>query len=246
MRRARRGEAGRIAGLRKGEGRGRAGLAAALLGAFVLATASPSSRAGAPLPNGAYPLPPPGTYHLDRIFAVPRGLVVGPSGLPHLLWHDTTGRITLLTFFYGTCRDPTGCPAAWSAFDAVREAARADPLLAGRVRLVSLSFDPRHDTPDELRLFAASVGEDARVPWVFLTTYGDFFLAPILEGFDEVVARTPPGEEAEAGGAFEHLLRVYLIDPDGYVREIYSVATLDVPTILNDMRTLALEARGGA
>lgn len=229
-------------------GRSGPGRAAALLGAVMFALfcatgGPPQAGAGSPLPNGAYPLPPPGTYHLDRIFTVPRGLVVGPSALPHYLWRDTTGRITLLTFFYGTCRDPTGCPAAWSAFQAIREAAHADPLLAGRTRLVSLSFDPRHDTPAEMKLFAASVGEDRKVPWIFLTTYGDFFLTPILQGFDEVVARAPPGA---AEGGFEHLLRVYLIDRDGWVREIYSAATLDVPTILDDMRTLALEERGGA
>jgi protein SCO1/2 len=217
----------------------------ALLGGVLLAAASFVSplQAGAPLPNGAYPLPPPGTYHLDRIFAVPRGLVVGPSAIPHFLWRDTTGKITLLTFFYGMCRDPTGCPAAWSAFQAVRETAEKDPLLAGRTRLVSLSFDPRHDRPSEMALFMASVGKDRRVPWLFLTTYGDFFLAPILRGFDEVVARVPGSLE---GDAFAHLLRIYLIDRDGYVREIYSAATLDVPTILNDMRTLALEERHDA
>jgi cytochrome oxidase Cu insertion factor (SCO1/SenC/PrrC family) len=209
-----------------------------LLALFFFGAVS-AAGAASPLPNGAYPLPQPGSYHLDHIFAVPRGIVIGSSYFPHLLSADTTGAITLLTFFYGLCRDPTGCPAAWSAFQAVREAARGDPLLAGKVRLVSLSFDPTHDTPTEMRLFAASVGEDARVPWLFRTTYGPAFLKPILRRFDETVAREP----ASADGAvvIDHVLRVYLIDPEGYVREIYSAATLDTPTILDDMRTLALE-----
>jgi protein SCO1 len=39
-----------------------------------------------------------------------------------------------------------------------------------------------------------------------------------------------------------HLLKLFLIDARLSVREIYSVATLDVAMLVNDLRTLALEA----
>jgi protein SCO1 len=35
-----------------------------------------------------------------------------------------------------------------------------------------------------------------------------------------------------------HLLKVFLIDPQLWVREIYSVATLDVAALVNDMKTV--------
>jgi len=38
-----------------------------------------------------------------------------------------------------------------------------------------------------------------------------------------------------------HMLKMFLIDPDGVVREIYSLAFLQQPVMLNDIKTLALE-----
>ena len=44
-----------------------------------------------------------------------------------------------------------------------------------------------------------------------------------------------------------HLLKLFLIDARLDVREIYSVATLDAAVLVNDLRSLALEAaHGGA
>ena len=78
--------------------------------------------------------------------------VTGPD-LPHLLSTYTTGKITLLTFFYTLCTDPQGCPLAWNAFESVREKIKADPVLHGKARLVFFSFDPVHDNGETLLLF---------------------------------------------------------------------------------------------
>jgi hypothetical protein len=37
------------------------------------------------------------------------------------------------------------------------------------------------------------------------------------------------------------MLKMFLIDPEGMIREIYSLAYLQQPVMLNDIRTLALE-----
>ena len=42
-------------------------------------------------------------------------------------------------------------------------------------------------------------------------------------------------------GAINHMLKVFLIDPEGWVREIYSTAFLTPDGLLNDARTLAME-----
>jgi len=41
------------------------------------------------------------------------------------------------------------------------------------------------------------------------------------------------------------MLKVFLIDPAGQVREIYSSAFLHPAVMLNDIRTLALESGAG-
>jgi len=61
-----------------------------------------------------------------------------------------------------------------------------DPDLRARVRLVSLSFDPRRDTPAVMRHYAAEVPENG-VEWAFLTTELPRTLVPLLDGFGQDV-----------------------------------------------------------
>jgi hypothetical protein len=49
------------------------------------------------------------------------------------------------------------------------------------------------------------------------------------------------GASSTGGLVLNHLLKVYLIDTQGWVREIYSNQSLDPAAILGDMETLSLE-----
>jgi protein SCO1 len=190
---------------------------------------------------GGLPLPAPGTYNLDRIQRAPFSVVREESGFPHLLSSFTTGKITLLAFFYGQCSDPKGCPLAWSAFEAVREGIKADPALHGQVRLVFYSFDPLHDTPQTLQLFADLYKADAEiVPWHFITSWSDVFLESTLQSFgQEISAQTDALGEKRV--VIDHLLKVFLLDRQGWVREIYTTAFLNPDVIIGDIQTLLLD-----
>lgn len=189
--------------------------------------------------TGGPKLPAPGSYTLDRIQPVPFGIVLEDSYFPKTLSRYTKGAVTLLAFFYGHCDDPQGCPLAWDAFEKIRQRSKTDPALRAGTRLVFLSFDPAHDTPDALRPFAENYqAPDGAIPWHFLTTYSGLFLAPILEGFGQEIAASPDG-----GLVINHLLKAFLIDPDGWVREIYTSAYLEPEVLVNDMKTLLMEKR---
>ena len=173
---------------------------------------------------------------------MPFAIVLEGNHVPRVLSRYTTDAITLLSFFYSICTDPKGCPLAWDAFEQVRKAILAHPDDYGRVRLVFLSLDPERDTPSMLKNFAKAYGSGAAVvPWHFLTSYSYLFLNPVLRnmGEDISVDRNASGSE---GRILNHLLKVFLIDPEGWVREIYSNQTLDPATILSDIKTLSLEA----
>jgi len=186
--------------------------------------------------------PPPGSYTLDRIQRVPQAIVLEGTRFPRLLSGYTTGAITLLAFFYSYCADPNGCPLAWDAFEKIREEIIAHPELYGRIRLVFLSLDPRHDTPDVLKGFARRYeATRAIVPWHFLTTYSDFFLKPLLRDMGEEIS-VDREAQARGGVVLHHLLKVFLIDKEGWVREIYSNQSLDAAMILNDITTLLQES----
>jgi cytochrome oxidase Cu insertion factor (SCO1/SenC/PrrC family) len=105
-----------------------------------------------------------------------------------------------------------------------------------------MSFDPEYDTPVAMRSYG---GPEARankgLAWHFLTTRNGRELAPVLEGFGQdvsVAASKPPGQRAPV---LSHLLKVYLLDGGGEVREIYSTSWLHPAVVLNDIKTLLLE-----
>lgn len=185
-------------------------------------------------PQQLFTPPPAGSYTLPPILAAPDGRVLDERGRPKQLRDFTRGRITLLSFIYTHCTDAVGCPLAFATLAQVRE------RLAGRAKgaqLVSLSFNPDYDTPDVMRMFSKSFGGGGREPaWHFLTTASSAQLAPLLDGFGQDVA--PAGEKR-----LDHTLRVFLIDRQERVREIYSSAYLLPDVIVNDILTLAGESR---
>ena len=71
-------------------------------------------------------------------------------------------RPVLLNFVFTTCT--AICPVMSHVFSQVQTGLGAD---AARVRLVSISIDPEHDTPERLKAYAASYG--AGPQWSFYT-----------------------------------------------------------------------------
>jgi protein SCO1 len=202
---------------------------------------SGSAGAASGAEPGGLPFPAPGTYKLDRIQRVPFSIVRDGPGLPHLLSAYTTGKITLLTFFYTLCTDPQGCPLAWNAFEAVREKIKADPVLHGKARLVFFSFDPVHDNAEILHLFAESYKADsAIIPWRFIGSWSNLFLAYTLRSFGQEIS-TQTNASGRKRVVIGHLLKVFLIDREGWIREIYTSAFLDPDVLINDIKTLQLE-----
>jgi cytochrome oxidase Cu insertion factor (SCO1/SenC/PrrC family) len=207
----------------------------ALLAAALLAALAPA-RAAVDVAR----LPVPGSYALPRIMAAPDGTVLDSNGRALRLHALLRGRASVLSFIYSYCRDPVGCPLAWAALEAVHAALLDAPALAASSQLVSLSFDPSHDTPEQMRLIGGERIADARVRWQFLTTRSVATLLPLLDGFGQAVT-----VETDARGrptrTLNHMLKLFLIDAELQVREIYSVSTLAPAALLNDLRTLQLE-----
>ena len=219
-------------------------LRAALL--LVLVAAQPACAQ--PLvrpPTQDFVAPAPGSYTLPVIQQAANGWVLEGNWQPRRLSGYTRGAITLLSFAYTYCTDPIGCPLAYATFVNLKRQVLADPLLRGRVRLVSLSFDPDNDTPQAMRAYGGEHAKDASLHWHFLTTYSARFLTPMLDDFGQDV-EMEHDDSGRPTRARTHLLKVFLLDTQGRVREIYSSAFLHPQVLLNDIKTLALEMQGAA
>ena len=155
----------------------------------------------------------------------------------------TRGGITLLGFIYTTCVDPQGCPLAYRVFDALKGAIAAAPALLGKIRFVTLSFDPARDTPDVMRHYAGSrvLDKGGGLRCYFLTTRSARELMPMVEGFGQDVRVTVERSSGRPRRELSHVLKVFLIDRAGDVREIYTSTFLHPQTVLNDIETLLME-----
>src|ERR1017187_8486785 len=87
--------------------------------------------------------------------------------------HQYRGQTLLLTLIYTRCPFPNFCPRVSHEFAAIDGQVRADPARYGRTHLLSISFDPAHDTPKVLRAygFSCAVSKDSALftHWEFST-----------------------------------------------------------------------------
>jgi len=179
--------------------------------------------------------PAPGSYALPPLGPAGDGAVLDARGDAHRL-HDLLGdRLVVLSFIFTRCSDVNGCPLASYVLNRLQQRL-GDSGLADEVRLLSLSFDPDYDTPAVLADYAERFRNPA-VDWRFLTTESRAALAPILDAYDQWVIRDRNEDGVEVG-SISHLLRVYLIDRQRRIRNIYSVSFLHADTVANDIRTL--------
>lgn len=185
--------------------------------------------------------PAPGSYVLQHILRAPGGTVVDVRNQRRQLSRFTNGSITLLSLIYTSCHDGSGCPLASHLIQKLRERADKDEKLRARLRFVTLSFDPENDTPEAMRAYAEGfLSDGAGPPWHFLTTRSRRDLVPVLQGFGQDVWTVADGS-GERAGTLPHLLKAFLIDRHGWIREIYTTSFFQPQMVLNDMTTLLLE-----
>ena len=179
-----------------------------------------------------FPAPIPGTYDLPALWSAGDAQVLDERGEPRRL-NDLTGdKVVIMSFIYTHCNDVNGCPLATFVLSRVQPAVNADPELHDRVRLLTLSFDPARDTPEAMRAY----GENFREPgfdWEFLTFNPEEDWQTVLESYDQP---TQPVEGED--GVFSHVLRVYLLDENRKIRNIYNTSFLHADTLVSDIRTV--------
>ena len=121
------------------------------------------------------------------------------------------GQVLLLTFIYTRCPFPDFCPRVTSNFADIYKQIGTNPALDA-THLLSISFDPAHDTPKVLRTYATSVSphHDAALfnRWEFAVPS-----AADLPKIARFFALTVKPE----GGLITHNLSTAIIGPDGKI-----------------------------
>ena len=180
--------------------------------------------------------PSPSSYTLASFSPAKDGPVINQREEKINLHEIYEDKVTLLNFMYTTCTDINGCPLATAVFHKIQQKLSKDPEIGKQVNLVSLSFDPKNDTPEIMKLYGAGTDKHL-VDWQFITTKNADVLDPILDGYQQRIIKEYDSE-GNYVGSISHILRVFLIDKDKQIRNIYSVSFLHADLIINDIKTL--------
>ncbi len=158
---------------------------------------------------------------------VPDDVLKDQDGSPRRLssWNNAA---LAVTFVYTNCPMEDYCPLMDRKFAALQQAIAGDPALKGAAHLVSISFDPEHDTPAVLNAHAAKVGADPQI-WSFVTGTPDA-LAHITSRFAVSVTRDP------GAPALVHNLRTAVIDRRGRLTATYNGSGWTTEALLDDLR----------
>ena len=179
------------------------------------------------LPKVTYHVPAPGD-------AVPDFKLRNQDGRPiHI--GQFNGKALVITFIYTRCPSPDFCPRVTRNFALLDKQLAANPALYAKTHLLSISFDPEHDTPARLRAYGATyIGSDTKnafAHWDFAVPEKPV-LAEMAKFFDL-------GMTENADSTITHTLSTTLIGPDGKVVRFYPGNEWTPEQVLADLKQSA-------
>lgn len=142
------------------------------------------------------------------------------------------GKQLLITFIYTRCPLPNFCPLVTHNFAILNQRIAADPALSGKAHLLSVSFDPDHDTPARLRAYGAEyIGSDAKSAFAHWD-----FAVPNKEVLHKMAEYFDVGISQDASGNITHTLSTTLIGADGKVEHFYPGNDWTVDQVFADVK----------
>jgi protein SCO1/2 len=163
---------------------------------------------------------------LAVIGPAPDFTLVDQEGRPFAC-RELKGRVWLASFLFTTC---TGnCPETMQRLRQVQRELARRGLLRGQVRLVTITLDPERDQPEVLRAYAQLYRADLQ-HWSFLTG-PPATVRRVLDAWGMWTRRLPNGQ-------LDHPSRVFLVDRQGRIREIYNLDFLRADWVAEDVALL--------
>lgn len=133
------------------------------------------------------------------------------------------GEVVLVEFIYTVCGDI--CQIAGTNFGQLRDRLQAENI---PVRMISVSFDPQRDTPQQMASYGDQHGADGQMWTVARPSGAD--LPALLDRFDVIVI---PDE----WGGFQHNAAIHVIDPSGRFAAAFDIdAVEEVTAYLQEAR----------
>lgn len=156
---------------------------------------------------------------LPRLGLMPVFSLTNQHGQPFGL-NDLRGKVWVVDTVFTRCS--AICPTLTAGMKQVQDALKRDPRFADHVRIVSISIDGHHDTPEVLKQYANAYQADPE-RWLFLTGDPAEVWPFIQDGLKLPVEPGPPGDDLN----ILHSGKILLIDRAGTIRGYYDGLTND-------------------
>jgi protein SCO1/2 len=145
---------------------------------------------------------------------------------------DFLGRALAVTFVFTRCPLPDFCPLVMKKFAAAHATIEGDPDLRTRTHLLTVSFDPTHDTPAVLRTYG--------LPWQ--KSRPPFTQWELATGAPEAIRTLGDSldlDYSEEDGSFAHNLRTGVFDAKGRLLRFYHGNDWTPEQLVADLRAAA-------
>jgi protein SCO1/2 len=149
---------------------------------------------------------------------------------------DLKGKVSIVNFIYTNC--PDTCPIQSAQMKQLQE----DFKNENELRLVSITVDPKRDTPKVLSEYAKRFSADPR-RWLFLTGPKEAIYKFAEGGFHLGAVEFPHEKRPESGATHTHSPRFVLVDREAHIRGYYVSTDGEAMTRLR--RDLKILLRGG-
>jgi protein SCO1/2 len=175
---------------------------------------------------------PPIQYHIPKVGdAVPDFHFLNQNNREISL-KQFRGKVLVLTFIYTRCASSQFCPLMSRNFAQLDQLLAADPSLYAKIHLLSISFDPKYDTPAVLRSYGGAYTgrytKETFQHWDFAAP-SQATLASLLQWFDVAVGWSN-------GQVVTHSVSTAVIGPDGTIRAWYPSNTWTPQQALKDIQ----------
>jgi protein SCO1/2 len=143
---------------------------------------------------------------------------------------DWKGKVVVMTFIYTRCPLPDFCILMSRNFSRIQKSLKSDSDLDGRWHLLTVSFDPKFDTPRRLKEYGNTYEADFSL-WTFGTDN--------VDSIGLLSSRFQQTFWTDEGGLISHNLVTAVIDPSNKLYKMYTGNGWAPEDIIEDVRALS-------
>lgn len=170
-------------------------------------------------PNPNQPAPPINDNFAQVGNVVPDFTLTNQDG-KRFSTKDYRGKALAITFIYAKCPLPDYCILMSRNFSDLANQLHENADLKDKIRLLSISFDPKTDTPEKLKQYGLGyLGKDSKADFtVWQLAVGSEKEVKTVADFFGLRYEVDPNDKEQ----FNHSLRTAVIAPDGKVTKIFA------------------------